>query len=91
MVFKAKMKCPICSGQVVLSKSNLGFFNGVLTLKNNPVYECMKCGEKFFTGKMVDETLKMAKKKFSFTRQVISTGGSLGITFPPDLSDYYKL
>ncbi len=91
MVFKTKMKCPICEGQAVLSKTNLSLFNGVIMLKNNPIYECTNCKEKFATGKMVDETLKKAKKEFSFTRQVISTGGSLGITFPGGLSEYYKL
>ncbi len=91
MVFKTKMKCPICDGAAVLSKTNLSLFNGVLSLKNNPIYECTNCKEKFAVGKMADETLKKAKKEFSFTRQVISTGGSLGVTFPADLSQYYKL
>lgn len=91
MVFKAKMKCPICNGQAVLSKTNLNFFNGIVSLKDNPIYECTKCKEKFATRQMVDDTLAKAKQEFSFTRQVISTGGSLGITFPGDLSEYYKL
>lgn len=91
MVFKAKMKCPICEGEAVLSKSNLTLLNGAFVLKDNPIYECTNCKEKFATGKIVDKTLELAKKGFSFTRQVISTGGSLAITLPPDLSDYYKL
>lgn len=91
MALKAKVKCPLCEGEAVLSKRNLKLFNGVLTLKDNPIYECKKCREKFATGKMVDETLKRAKREFSFNRQVISTGGSLAITLPSDLSEYCNL
>ncbi|MFH1256962.1 MAG: YgiT-type zinc finger protein [Candidatus Diapherotrites archaeon] len=91
MAFKAKMKCPVCEGEAVISKNTLRLFKGMITLKENPIYKCIKCGEEFATGKMVDETLGRAKKQLSFKRQIISTGGSLAITFPSDLSEYYGL
>jgi hypothetical protein len=91
MDIKAKVKCPFCSGQAVLSKSNLRLFNGALTLKDNPTYECKNCRERFAMGKMVDNALENAKKEFAFTRPVISTGGSLAITLPSDLSEYYGI
>ena len=91
MAVKTKIKCPFCEGEAVLSKASLTLFSGALSLPDNPIYECVKCKEKFSTGKMLDATLERAKKEFSFTRQVISTGGSLGVTFPPDLSEYCDL
>ncbi|HZX20582.1 MAG TPA: YgiT-type zinc finger protein [archaeon] len=91
MVIKTKMNCPVCNGGAVLKKATTKLFNGLIVLKDEPLYECMKCGEQFATGKMVDESIKRAKKAFVFNRQIISTGGSLGITFPSDLSEYYKL
>lgn len=91
MVFKTKIKCPICEGEARLSKTSIKMFNGVVTLKDNPIYECSKCKEKFATGKMVDKTVERAKKEFSFARKLISTGGSLAITIPPDLAQFYKL
>ncbi len=91
MVFKTKINCPICSGKAVLSKTNLDFFNGFISLKDNPIYECEKCKEQFATGKIVDKALRNAKSGFNFSRQIISTGGSLAITLPSDLSEYYSL
>lgn len=91
MAFKTKIKCPICEGNAVLKKATTKLFSGLIILKDEPLYECMKCGEQFSTGKMVDESAKRAKKAFVFNRQIISTGGSLGITFPSGLSEYYKL
>ncbi|MEK6972433.1 MAG: hypothetical protein AABW72_00095 [archaeon] len=91
MVFKTEIKCPICRGKAVLSKSSIDLFKGIITLKENPIYECIKCSEKFATGEIVDKTLEKAKKEFGFTRQIISSGGSLAITLPTDLSKYYGL
>lgn len=91
MAVKTKIKCPFCEGEAVLSKTNLSLFSGAISLPDNPIYECLKCREKFSTGKMLDAALERAKKEFGFKRQVISTGGSLGVTFPSDLSQYYKL
>ncbi|MDD5163467.1 MAG: hypothetical protein PHD95_04635 [Candidatus ainarchaeum sp.] len=91
MAGKTKIKCPFCEGEAVLSKANLALFSGAISLPDNPIYECIQCKEKFSAGKMVDATLERAKKEFNFTRQIISTGGSLGITFPPDLSEYCNL
>jgi len=91
MVFKTKIKCPICEGEARLSKTSLKIFGGVLKLKDNPIYECSKCREKFATGKIVNKTVERARKEFSFARKLISTGGSLAITIPPDLTKFYKL
>ena len=91
MVFKTKIKCPSCEGEAKLSKTSLKMFGGLVTLKDNPIYKCSKCKEKFATGKMVDKTLEKARKEFSFARKLISTGGSLAITIPPDLTKFYKL
>ena len=91
MVFKAKVKCPLCGSAALLSKSNLSLFNGTFTLKDNPLYHCIGCGEEFASGKMVDDSLKSARRQFSFKRQLISTGGSLALTFPGDLLQYYGL
>lgn len=91
MVFKTKIKCPICKGEATLSKTSLQMFGGMITLKDNPIYKCGNCKEKFATGKIVDETVEKARKEFSFARKLISTGGSLAITIPPDLTKFYKL
>ncbi|MBN2127203.1 MAG: YgiT-type zinc finger protein [Candidatus Diapherotrites archaeon] len=91
MALKTKMKCPLCEGKAKLTKITTKLFNGLIVLNDEPVYECIKCGEKFATGKMVDASVKKAKEAFTFKRQIISTGGSLGITFPSDLSEYYGL
>ena len=91
MALKTKVKCPVCDGEAFLKKATTKLFNGLIVLKDEPLYECVKCSEQFATGKMVDESAKRAKKAFVFNRQIISTGGSLGITFPADLSEYYKL
>lgn len=91
MAFKTKVKCPICEGDARLSKTSLKMFGGLIMLKDNPIYECMKCKERFATGKMVDSTVEKARKEFSFARKLISTGGSLAITIPPDLAQFYKL
>lgn len=91
MVFKTKIKCPVCEGEAVLSKTSLQMFGGAITLKENPIYECSNCKEKFATGKMVDSAVEEARKEFSFARKLISTGGSLAITIPPDLTKFYKL
>ena len=91
MVFKTKIKCPICDSEAKLSKTSLQMFGGVLTLKDNPIYECSKCKEKFATGQIVDKTVEKARKEFSFARKIVSTGGSLAITVPPDLAKFYKL
>ncbi len=91
MVFKTKIKCPVCSGNAVLSKENLELFDGLITLKNNPIYKCSNCNESFASGKIVDKTLTKARKEFNFSRQIVSTGGSLAITLPSDLTKFYKL
>ncbi len=91
MVFKAKVKCPFCGGEARLSKETLKFFGGVISLKDNPIYECSKCGEQFATGELVDYSLKEARKQFKLKRKIISTGGSLAITLPSDLSEFYRL
>jgi len=91
MALKTKIKCPVCEGNAKLSKASLKMFGGLVMLKENPIYECEKCKEKFATGKMVDSTVEKARKEFSFARKLISTGGSLAITIPPDLAQFYKL
>ncbi|MFH1588792.1 MAG: YgiT-type zinc finger protein [Candidatus Diapherotrites archaeon] len=91
MALKTKMNCPLCEGEAKLIKVTTKLFNGLIVLKDEPAYKCIKCGEKFATGKMVDASAKRAKEAFKFKRQIISTGGSLGITFPSDLTEYYGL
>lgn len=91
MVLKTKIGCPACSGTAALSKTSLRLFNGMIELKQNPIYECGKCGEKFATGGIIDDALDMAKKEFGFARQIVSTGGSLAITIPADLAEFYRL
>ncbi|MEK6957846.1 MAG: YgiT-type zinc finger protein [archaeon] len=91
MAVKTKMKCPICEGEATLAKATVKLFDGLIVLRDDPIYKCAKCGEQFATGKIVEESAKRAKKRFTFKRRIISTGGSLGITFPPDITEYYKL
>jgi len=94
MAFKEKMKCIACGGPAWLSTHDSRLFGGTLAIKGAPMYKCKKCGEEFATSEMVDAGLELAKgafAQFNFERQVISTGGSLGITFPGDLSKHYKL
>jgi YgiT-type zinc finger domain-containing protein len=91
MVFKAKVKCPACKGDAALSKASLEIMNGLIRIKDNPIYKCKKCGEEFATGEMLDRALEKAKQQFNFERQIISTGGSLAITLPTDVSKYYRL
>ncbi len=91
MAIKTKMKCPVCGGEAILSKQNLKLFRGAISLKDNYVYVCKNCNEKFATGEMTGKALNQAKQYFKFNRKLISTGGSIAITLPSDLSDYYKL
>ncbi|MFH1239654.1 MAG: hypothetical protein V1672_00380 [Candidatus Diapherotrites archaeon] len=91
MVIKKIIKCPVCEGEATLSNESIELFKGLIKLKNNPIYKCSSCKEKFATGKIVDKSLQEARKEFSFARKLISTGGSLAITIPPDLARFYKL
>jgi len=96
MGFKKEMKCPFCKNLAELKKYNAKLFNGELIVNDVPIYKCGNCGEEFLPSEMVDEGLKLAKeafskKEFNFQRQIISTGGSLAITLPTDLSKHYKL
>jgi hypothetical protein len=92
MALKNKIKCPICNKWAKLTKTNLSLFEGKLKVKDTPIYECKKCKEQFGEGESIDAVQKMVEKEyFNFQRQIISTGGSLGITFPGDLSSYCKL
>lgn len=91
MAFKTKIGCPVCGKAAVLSKDSITLFHGVLTVKDNPFYKCTECSEKFAIGEMVDGIVENAKKQFRFTRKIVSTGGSLAITLPSDLSEFYKL
>ena len=91
MVLKTKMSCPICEGEARLVKETVKLFGGAISLKDNSIFECVKCKERFATGEMVDVTLQKAKSQFKFERKIISTGGSFAITMPPDLSSFYKL
>lgn len=91
MAFSAIAKCPFCGGQAKLEKRAMSLFEGALKIDGTLAYKCEKCGEEFVTGKMLDSNLKLAKKQFHFNRNLISTGGSIGVTFPTDLTTYYKL
>ncbi len=91
MVFKTKIKCPVCEGAAKLSKTSIEVFDKAITLKDNPIYKCSQCGETSATSNIVDKTLKEAKKQFGFCRQIVSTGGSLAIILPTDLAKFYKL
>lgn len=91
MVLKTKIKCPICDGKAILSKSSLKLFNGAITISDNKMYKCEECGEKVATGKMIDKSMKKAGENFNFSKQIISTGRSLAITLPTDLLEFYKL
>ncbi|MCX6800811.1 MAG: YgiT-type zinc finger protein [Candidatus Diapherotrites archaeon] len=91
MAFKTKIKCPICGGNAILSKAGMETMNGLIRIKDNPVYECQKCKETVASGEMVDRALEKARHQFNFERQIISTGGSLAITLPTDVSKYYRL
>ena len=96
MGFKKEMTCPFCRSTAKLTKYDAKLFNGELVVNGVPIYRCGDCGEEFSSSEMVDEGLRLAKEAFSkkgfnFQRQVISTGGSLAITLPTDLSKHYNL
>lgn len=89
--FAKEMKCPFCKSKAFLEQKETPLLNGLLVLKKDFFYKCSKCKEDFSTAEQVKAVSDELKKAFYFNRQVISTGGSLGITFPADLSDYYNL
>lgn len=88
---KPEIKCPLCKGTAKLIKKNIKLSKGKATLKGAESYKCQKCGEIFSTSKQVKESEKRIRNEFFFKRKIISTGGSLAITLPSDLSEYYKL
>jgi len=91
MVFKTKVKCPFCKGNAKLEKRTMKLFDGTLNVKNALTYTCEKCKEQFSTSEIFDKNIALAKKQFHFNRNLISTGGSIGVTFPTDLTAFYSL
>jgi len=88
---KELIKCPLCSGDARLTSKEFALFNGDIILKDTPVYKCGKCKTEFNTSEQVRVAEQKLRKAFFFRRQIITTGGSLGITFPSDLMEYYGL
>lgn len=91
MEFKQKTKCPFCRGIAKLQKTTMNLFDGAVKVKGDLTYKCGKCKEEFSTGKMVERSTKLLEAQFHFNRQLISTGGSLAVTLPPDLTEYCGL
>ncbi len=89
--YKSSVKCPICGGQAALKTEDLKLSSGKIVLKGEPYYRCSKCKEKFSTSEQVKEAEKNIRAAFHFTRRIVSTGRSLAVTLPPDLTGYYKL
>ena len=87
---KKEITCAFCGGKGELKFEDFPLLNGKIILKEEPHYECKKCGEKFVTGEQMRETEKRLNT-FSMKRPVISTGRSLAITFPSDLIEYYSI
>ena len=69
----------------------MNLFDGAIKVKNDLTFKCSKCKEEFSTSKMVKRSTKLMKEQFHFNRQLISTGGSIGFTFPTDLAEFYNL
>lgn len=86
-----EMKCPVCNGAAKLVTDDTELLGGKVVLKKNEFYKCEKCGEEFATAGQVRTAEQTLRKAFFFKRNLISTGGSLAITLPTDLSKYYSL
>lgn len=60
-----------------------------------PAYKCSKCGNEFFTEKMVDEmevrSEEIRRHQFAFRRRLAVSGGGLVVRVPSDLANDLKL
>ena len=60
-----------------------------------PAYQCRKCGNLFFTEKMVEEmegrTEELKMHSFGFRRNVAVSGKGLAVRVPSDLASHLKL
>lgn len=87
---KKTMKCGFCNGEAELKFGDDKLFDGKIILRDQPFFKCKKCKREFVTSDQMRETEKQLNA-FSMTRPVVSTGGSLAITIPPDLARFYNI
>ena len=64
-------------------------------LYNIPAYQCRKCGNLFFTEKMVEDmesrTEELKIHMFGFERTIATSGKGLTVRIPSDLAAHMKL
>ncbi|MFH0955038.1 MAG: YgiT-type zinc finger protein [Candidatus Micrarchaeota archaeon] len=75
-------KC-MCGGTAVLKFNDLKLFDGKLVLKDQPYYQCTRCGEEYVTSEQMGKQEPKVRAFLGLERKFISTGGSVGLTFPP--------
>lgn len=85
-----KIKCVFCNGETELDFETVELLGGKVVLKQQPFYKCKKCKKNFVTSQQMKETEKQLNS-FYVTRPIVSTGGSLAVTIPPDLAKFYNL
>ena len=85
-----KVNCVFCKGKAKLMHETIELLDGKVILKQQPYYKCVKCKKEFVSSKQMKETEKQINV-FSFVRPIVSTGRSLAITFPTELTRFLKL
>lgn len=86
-----EVKCVFCEGRAVLRFEELKLLGGKVVLNKAPYFHCNACKREFVNKEQMLATEKELKQKFGFNREVISTGRSLAITLPSDLTEFYHL
>ncbi len=87
---KKEVRCVFCGGNAELKYEEIKLLDGKVILKEQPFYKCRKCKKEFITSQQMRET-EAQLNTFSVTRPVVSTGRSLAVTIPTDLTKFYKL
>jgi phage FluMu protein Com len=79
------MKCPKCKKEMEKVKWNIGF--GILV----DSLHCPKCKFNITDEKKLDYAMGQLRKKMSFERKVVRIGTGIGIRFPNEVVEKYRL
>src|SRR3989344_8996809 len=89
---KEAIKCFICGSPAQLIVKETKLFGGRVVIKDEELYECTKCGDRFLTSEQMKKFEKKLRESHYFVkRKIIRTGRSLAITIPPDFAEFYNL
>ncbi|MFH1399440.1 MAG: AbrB/MazE/SpoVT family DNA-binding domain-containing protein [Candidatus Woesearchaeota archaeon] len=87
------MKCPICKGNLIKSKTKEYYFGEYMG--EYPAEVCDKCGETFLDSKAMQKIESKAKAKgiwgLGFSTKITKTGNSLAIRIPKKIAKYLTI